>query len=65
MDVARKYRQAHEAEIVADYARLLAMPNVASDSVGIRANANYVNALRELGVASELWKFPGAADRAW
>lgn len=37
---ARDYRQRHEAEILGEFARLLALPNLASDSVGIRRNAD-------------------------
>ncbi len=36
------YRQAHEAEILRDFAELLRMPNVASDAVNIRRNAEYL-----------------------
>jgi acetylornithine deacetylase/succinyl-diaminopimelate desuccinylase-like protein len=41
----REYRQQHEAEIVRDYARLLALPNVASDTSGIRSNAESLQSL--------------------
>lgn len=36
---AREYRRAHEAQIIAELTDLLAIPNVASDSVNIRRNA--------------------------
>jgi len=39
---ARGYTQAHEAEILTEFVELLAMPNLASDSVGIRRNADYL-----------------------
>ena len=56
----RAYRQQHEAAILADFARLLSIPNVASDSTNIRANARYIAAaLRSVGVSSELWELPG------
>lgn len=58
---ARQYRQAHEAKIVRSFAKLLAIPNHASDSVGIHRNAEYIRMrLEERGVTSELLKLPGA-----
>jgi acetylornithine deacetylase/succinyl-diaminopimelate desuccinylase-like protein len=60
-DVARAYRIAHEAEILNDYARLLAIPNVAADSVNIRENARVIaDAFAKLGVTMTLWQQPGA-----
>jgi acetylornithine deacetylase/succinyl-diaminopimelate desuccinylase-like protein len=60
-EVARRYRQSHEAEILADFAKLLALPNVATDSANIRANARHIAAaLSALGVKAELWQRPGA-----
>lgn len=60
-DAARVYREAHEAEILREYAELLAIPNVARDSVGITRNAEYLTRrLGELGVDAEIWKVPGA-----
>src|SRR5687768_12067295 len=57
---ARAYRTAHEAEILADFAKLLAIPNVSSDSANIRENARYISdKLRGAGVRSELWEMPG------
>ena len=38
-DVARAWREAHEAQIVREFAELLALPNNASDTENIRANA--------------------------
>ena len=35
-------RECHEQEIVEDFAGLLSIPNVASDSKNIRRNANYI-----------------------
>ena len=58
---ATAYRQAHEAEILRDFAELLAIPNVASDAINIRRNADYIRAeLQKRGVAAELWTIPGA-----
>ena len=39
---AREYRQRNEAEILGEFAGLLALPNLASDSVGIRRNADHL-----------------------
>ena len=50
---ARRYRESHEAEIVREFVDLLAIPNVASDSVNIRRNATAViEMLRRRGVAA-------------
>src|SRR5918997_6946678 len=43
----RRYRVAHDAEILRELADLLALPNVASDSVNIRANARHLVAMLE------------------
>ncbi|HEY0303539.1 MAG TPA: M20/M25/M40 family metallo-hydrolase [Longimicrobiales bacterium] len=60
VQAARTYRQQHEAEILAEFTKLLTMPNVASDSVNIRKNARYIaNALSGVGVRSEVWELPG------
>ena len=40
----REYRQQHEAEIVRSYAELLSLPDVASDTVNIRRNADFISA---------------------
>src|SRR5687768_6801638 len=62
VQVVRTYRQQHEVRILADFAKMLAMPNVASDSMNIRANARYfANALTDVGVRSEVWELPGVA----
>lgn len=39
---ARDYRERHESEILGEFTELLAMPNLASDSTGIRRNADYL-----------------------
>ncbi len=54
-DVARAYRQAHAAEIVRDFAALLAIPNVASDTENIRRNAGHIrDLLTGAGVGARL-----------
>ena len=42
---ARDYRQQNEAEILNEFSDLLALPNLASDSVGIRRNADHLLAM--------------------
>ena len=60
-DVARAYREAHEAALLRDFAELLKYPNVARDSVDIRRAAAYIrDRLRTVGVSSELLELPGA-----
>ena len=44
---ARTWRQAHERAILAEFARFLALPNVASDRAGIAANVDTLRALLE------------------
>jgi acetylornithine deacetylase/succinyl-diaminopimelate desuccinylase-like protein len=57
----REYRQQHEAEIVRGYAELLALPNVASDTANIRANAERIKALLETrGFQTQLLAVPGS-----
>jgi acetylornithine deacetylase/succinyl-diaminopimelate desuccinylase-like protein len=47
----RRYREGHEAEIARELADLLALPNVASDSVNIRRNtAAVIELLKRRGV---------------
>ena len=49
----RSYREAHEADIAREFAALLALPNVASDSVNIRRNtAAVIELLRRRGVTA-------------
>ncbi len=58
---ARAYRQAHEAEILRDFAELLAIPNVSSDAEDIRRNAEYLKrGLEHRGARAELWQIEGA-----
>ena len=61
LEAARSYRSAHGAEILADFATLLAIPNVGSDSAGIHRNADFIKAAFEKrGARIELLKLPGA-----
>jgi acetylornithine deacetylase/succinyl-diaminopimelate desuccinylase-like protein len=58
---ARKFRQANEASILKDFAELLSIPNVASDSQNIVRNAELIRGrLEQRGVTAELWTLPGA-----
>ncbi len=57
---ARAHREAHEAQILRDFAELLAIPNVASDTLNIQRNAEYIrDELAARGVAAELWTLEG------
>src|SRR5690349_20748491 len=57
---ARKWRQANEKAIVSEFLPLLARPNLASDSDGIRRNAEAVSALlARRHVATRLLEVPG------
>lgn len=58
---AREYRQTHEHEIFAEYARLLAIPNVASDRANIGRNAQLISGmLARRGVRTRLLEVPDA-----
>src|SRR5215468_9928088 len=58
--LVRDYRQANEAQIVRDYARLLSLPNVASDTANIRANAAYIiELLKQRGFTAQTLEVAG------
>ncbi|HZS05210.1 MAG TPA: M20/M25/M40 family metallo-hydrolase [Blastocatellia bacterium] len=60
-DAARAYRQAHEHEIISEYAKLLSIPNVASDLPNIRRNAALISEmLGRRGVRTQLLEIPDA-----
>jgi acetylornithine deacetylase/succinyl-diaminopimelate desuccinylase-like protein len=57
----RSYRTAREGEIVRELAELLAIPNVARDSVNIRRNADHLVAmLRRRGIEAKRLELPGS-----
>ncbi len=57
----RRYRVANDVEILRELADLLAIPNVASDSVNIRANARHlVTMLERRGIRTRLLESPGS-----
>jgi len=72
----REYRRAHERQILAEYTRLLAIPNVAPDTPNIRRNAQFIiEMMQRRGLSPRLletktkdappvvygeWKVPGA-----
>ena len=61
MDAVADHREANGARILTEYRELLAIPNVASDSSGIRRNAEYLrDRLDGLGLHAELLTVPGA-----
>jgi len=60
-EAARTYRDTNGPRILREFAELLAMPNVASDSAGIWRNAEYIrDALEARGVDARLLTLPGA-----
>ncbi|HEU5169612.1 MAG TPA: MATE family efflux transporter, partial [Gemmatimonadales bacterium] len=60
-----EYRRAHEREILAELVELLAVPNVAADSVNIRANAALlVGMLERRGARARLLQSPAGGPPA-
>ena len=56
----RSYRQAHETEILREFAAWLAIPNVSSDKVNIRRNAEFLAAAMDRrGVAVKIMETAG------
>ena len=57
----RQYQQAHDVEIVRELAELLAIPNLASDSVNIRRNARLImQMLQRRGARAQLLETAGS-----
>ncbi len=60
-DHVRAYRVAHQAEILRGFADLLAIPNLAGDSVNIRRNAEHIAGLmRARGIQVRMLEHPGS-----
>ena len=60
---AAAYLDAHAAEVLAGYAELLALPNVASDLPAVTANAEAIrDLLARRGVDAELWTLADAPE---
>lgn len=58
-ELLRRWRTAHEAPVLRELATLLAVPNVASDSVNIRRNAALLRAMLERrGLSTRLLESP-------
>ena len=58
---ARQFRESHEAQLLGDFAKLLAMPNVAVNLADVRANADYlVSQLRARGLNAQLLEVEGS-----
>jgi acetylornithine deacetylase/succinyl-diaminopimelate desuccinylase-like protein len=58
----RAYREANGARILADFAELLALPNVRTDTANILKNVAYLrDAFSRRGVKMEVWELPGAS----
>ncbi|MDX1582088.1 MAG: hypothetical protein R3338_00650, partial [Thermoanaerobaculia bacterium] len=61
VDAARDHREKHAARILREYAALLEVPNVGSDSENIRRNAEIIRDLfAERGARMELLEVEGA-----
>jgi len=61
LQAALEFRQEHGAEVLADYARLLSLPNVATEPAGLYRTAEAIReALVLRGVAAELSELPDA-----
>ena len=60
-DPINQWRQAHEQQIVDQFAELLSIPNVAADKPNIRRNANHIAQLmRDVGMSVELLELEGS-----
>src|ERR1044072_8438806 len=60
-DKVRSYREQHEPAIIGEFAQLLAIPNLAADSVNIRKNAEHIaGLLRARQVETRLLEHEGA-----
>ncbi|HKX57089.1 MAG TPA: M20/M25/M40 family metallo-hydrolase, partial [Xanthomonadales bacterium] len=58
---AREWRSAHEQEIIDGFVELLAIPNVATDTVNIRRNAEYIQGLLQpRGFEAQLLELEGS-----
>ena len=61
----RRYRSAHDVEIVRELSSFLAIPNLASDSAGIRRNADHLmSMMRARGIAARLLQSPAGGPPA-
>ena len=66
VSAAREFREAHGAEILADFAELLRIPNVQADQAGLRKTASWIrDALIARGVESRLLEVEGAPPIVW
>ncbi len=60
------YRLASEAEILDEFRRFLGIPNVSTDTPGIRRNAEYLlQMLQQRGITSRLLEIEGAPPYVW
>jgi len=58
---ARKWREAHEGEILREFVNLLRIPNVASDRQNIQRNAGHIRSMMaQRGIAARVLETPGA-----
>lgn len=63
LDAVRKYRRANGAQIIQDFAELLAIPNYGKDTPNIKKNAEYIREqFARRGVEMQLLTLPGQPD---
>lgn len=59
----RTYRAAHEKELLLTYKSFLEIPNIASDQIGIRRNAEWIAAfMREKGIERVQFLYPNSPE---
>ena len=62
VDAARKWRDAHERQILQEFMTLLAIPNIATNQPNIRKNAALIQSMIDKrGIKSQLLEYPGAS----
>jgi acetylornithine deacetylase/succinyl-diaminopimelate desuccinylase-like protein len=60
-EAARRYTEAHRADLVQQFSELLSIPNVAADPANLKRNADVLlEKLRTRGIDSRLLSLPGA-----
>ncbi len=65
-EAARRFREANEARLVREYAALLSIPNVASDTPNIRRNAEHIARMfASAGAKTELIEAEGASPAVY
>jgi acetylornithine deacetylase/succinyl-diaminopimelate desuccinylase-like protein len=59
-EAASQYTSAHKSELTQEFSKFLAMPNVAADPAGLKANADWlIEMLKQRGIEAQLLSIPG------